>query len=75
MRSASDDFAYVTNATREVRVLRYGHVVTVLRGRAADRFLAEVVAGDAQRVMARVTGNYKRGNERLAGRHPRNRTR
>ncbi len=23
--------------------------------------------------MARLTGNYKRGNERLAGAHPRNR--
>jgi hypothetical protein len=23
--------------------------------------------------MARLTGNYKRGNERLAGQHPRNR--
>jgi hypothetical protein len=23
--------------------------------------------------MARITGNYKRGNERLAGQHPRNR--
>jgi hypothetical protein len=23
--------------------------------------------------MARLTGNYKRGNERLAARHPRNR--
>ena len=27
---------------------------------------------DVQQFLARLTGNYKRGNERLAGRHPRN---
>jgi hypothetical protein len=27
----------------------------------------------AQQVMARLTGNYKRGNERKAAEHPRNR--
>ena len=75
MGSAPEDFEYVTTAKREVRVLRHGHVVTVLRGGAADRFLADVAAGDAQRVMARFTGNYKRGNERLAKRHPRNNAR
>ena len=37
----------------------------MLRGRAAERFLADVESGDPQAVMARVTGNYKRGNERL----------
>jgi hypothetical protein len=35
--------------------------------------LDEVTEGDPQRVMARVTGNYKRGNERTAGNNPRNR--
>jgi len=28
--------------------------------------------GDDQELMARVTGNYKRGNERLAASHRRN---
>jgi hypothetical protein len=31
-----------------------------------------VAAGDPQLVMARWTGNYKRGNERTARDHPRN---
>jgi hypothetical protein len=35
--------------------------------------LDEVTEGDPQQVMARVTGNYKRGNERTAGNNPRNR--
>jgi hypothetical protein len=44
-------------------------VVTILRGRAARQFLLKAaVASDAgqQQLMARVTGNYKRGNERRA---------
>jgi hypothetical protein len=38
--------------------------------------MAEVVSAspeEAQQLMARVTGNFKRGNERLAAGHPRNR--
>jgi hypothetical protein len=44
-----------------------------LRGDRAARFLDEVAVGDRQLVMARWTGNFKRGNERAARAHPRNR--
>ena len=44
-----------------------------LRGSAAARFLDDVERGDPQQVMARATGDYKRGNERTARDHPRNR--
>jgi hypothetical protein len=44
-----------------------------LRGRRAQEFLDNVVSGDPQELMARVTGNYKHGNERQARIHPRNR--
>jgi hypothetical protein len=47
-------------------------VAARLRGARAQEFLAEVQSGDPQLVMARWTGNYKRGNERTAKRHPRN---
>jgi hypothetical protein len=50
-----------------------GARATVLRGAAAARFLADVERDDPQLVMAKATGNFKRGNERLARRHPRNR--
>ena len=56
----------------EVVVLRHGRRATVLRGRRAQVFLEDVEAGDAQELMARVTGNYRRGNERQAREHPRN---
>ena len=37
--------------------------------------LVEVEDEDPQELMARITGNYRRGNERVASQHPRNRQR
>lgn len=53
-------------------IRHHGRPATTLRGTAATRFLADLESGDPQELMARVTGNYKRGNERAAGQHPRN---
>ena len=57
----------------EVVIFHHGKRVTVLRGSAANRFLREVEEGDGQQLMARATGNYKRGNERMGKGHPRTR--
>lgn len=60
-----------------VEVLHRGRLATTLRGTAAAEFLDDV-AGDfaaGQQLMARITGHYKHGNERLAAQHPRNRRR
>ena len=66
-------FAYVVRKSGDVVVTHHGATAAVLRGRAAERFLAEVErSDDPQLTMARVTGNYRRGNERTAARHPRN---
>jgi hypothetical protein len=59
----------------EVVVSHHGRVATVLRGARARDFLDDVERGDPQELMARVTGNYRRGNERTARQHPRNRGR
>jgi hypothetical protein len=56
----------------EVVVTHHGKTATVLRGARAVEFLQQVARGDPQLLMARVTGNYRRGNERTAARHPRN---
>jgi len=56
----------------EVVISHVGRRATVLRGRQAVDFLAEVELGDGQELMARLTGNYRRGNERIARQHPRN---
>lgn len=57
----------------DVVVLHHGRHASTLRGMAAACFLRDVENGDSQQLMARVTGNYKRGNERLGKSHPRNR--
>jgi hypothetical protein len=60
----------------EVRVLHHGRLAGTLRGRDAEEFLAEADGADEaamQQSMARLTGNYKHGNERTAANHPRNR--
>jgi hypothetical protein len=56
-----------------VVITHHGKRAATLRGDAAARFLEDVERSDPQQVMARVTGNYRRGNERIARRHPRNR--
>jgi hypothetical protein len=69
-------FSYRARKSGEVELLRHGKAVTTLRGDAAADFLSEVAGAseeEAQQLMARLTGNYKRGNERLASQHPRNR--
>lgn len=69
-------FTYRARKAGQVEVLHHGRLASTLRGEEAEAFLAEVDVGtehDAQQLMARITGNYKRGNERMASRHPRNR--
>ena len=56
----------------DVVIAHHGRRATTLRGAAAAEFLADVDDDDPQELMARVTGNYKHGNERTAKNHPRN---
>ncbi|GAA3689609.1 hypothetical protein GCM10022204_00310 [Microlunatus aurantiacus] len=58
---------------RDVVISHHGRRATTLRGAKALAFLAEVGFEDGQELMARLTGNYRRGNERTARQHPRNR--
>ncbi len=56
-----------------VVISHHGKKAVTLRGSAAARFLEDIGRDDPQQVMARATGDYKRGNERTARDHPRNR--
>ncbi|MFS2281785.1 hypothetical protein V2S04_13310 [Microbacterium sp. OR21] len=56
----------------EVVILHHGIRAATLRGAKAADFLNRVETGDPQLLMARLTGDYRRGNERAARRHPRN---
>ncbi|GAB3812426.1 hypothetical protein [Micromonospora zhanjiangensis] len=70
--AAASGFSFQERSDGSVVVTHRGRVAAVLRGGRAAEFLAEV-ADDPQLVMARWTGNYRRGNERTARQHPRNR--
>jgi len=64
-------FDYRVRKGGDVVVHHHGRQAAVLRGRAAERFLADVERQDPQLVMAKVTGSYRHGNERTAATHPR----
>jgi hypothetical protein len=68
---ADTPFSYRATASGQVHIAYRDRTVTTLSGREADRFLARVDATDgsgAQLLMAKATGNFKRGNERAAKR-------
>jgi hypothetical protein len=69
-------FSHHVRKSGDVDIQHHGRLAATLRGAPAAAFLAAVQAGtpaDAQQRMARLTGNYKRGNERQATGHARNR--
>jgi len=70
--TAAAGFEYRIEAGGTIIVLHHKRVAATLRGAVAGRFLAEIERDDPQLVMARITGNYRRGNERSARQHPRN---
>lgn len=60
----------------EYVIYHHGRKATTLRGQQAAVFEAELSGmndADRQQLMARLTGNYRHGNERVAKNHPRNR--
>jgi hypothetical protein len=66
-RVAEVNFAYRARKDGSVAISWRGRTVTTLTGPAARRFLDRVLDASpsvAQLEMARVTGNFKRGNER-----------
>lgn len=70
-----DPFDWRTTKDGRVFVSRGGRQVTVVGGEKARKLIVALdtaqARGDgdaAQQLLARVTGNYKRGNERNSGR-------
>ena len=72
MGGRAEGFEYVRRADGSVIITHHGRVAAKLRGGRAAEFLTEV-EDDPQLAMARWTGNYRHGNERIAWQHPRNR--
>jgi hypothetical protein len=69
-------FTYRVRKNGDVEIIHRGRLAATLRGSEAEDFRQEAPdesSAEAQQLMARVTGNYKHGNERAASQHPRNR--
>lgn len=66
---AENPFSFRTTKDRKVFIHWNGKQVMVLKGKAAEKFLAEINDADehqAQLLMAKATGHFKHGNERRA---------
>lgn len=62
-----DPFDWRVTKDGQLLVSRGNRVVTTIRGAAAAKLLGRLERAsddDAQQLLARATGNYKRGNER-----------
>ena len=74
--SRAEELGFTAEARgREIIIFRNGRKAATLRGRKAAEFKADLErlsAAELQQVMARLTGNYRHGNERTAKNHPRN---
>jgi len=67
-RLVDDPFSYRTTKSGEVMISRGGRVVQTLGGATAAKLLKALAAAldeqQAQLILAKSTGNYRRGNER-----------
>jgi hypothetical protein len=60
-------FTYSVSKDRKVFIFWHGKQVMILKGQKAQTFISKVADLDhkeAQLVMAKITGNFKHGNER-----------
>ena len=64
---APTGFEWTLRRNGEVGIYHHGRQVTVLRGRVAEKLISRLeksAPDEEQHLLARATGNYKRGNER-----------
>ena len=74
---STQDLGFTYKETKAGDVIIYHHQkqATILRGARAQKMIIDLEASSfekQQQLMARLTGNYKRGNEKKAKSHPRN---
>lgn len=64
---SENPFDYQITKARTVLISRAGRQVAIVSGSRAERLIARLEAGDEeerQLALARITGNYRRGNEK-----------
>ena len=68
-------FAFRITKDKKVFISYEGKQVTALSGSKAEKFIVDIADTDgkeAQLIMAKVTGNFKRGNEKMFKKQGRN---
>jgi len=61
-------FSYRISKDDKVFIFWQGKQVMILKGKESKKFLSKISTADAiesQLIMAKITGNFKRGNEKL----------
>jgi hypothetical protein len=71
--ATAEGFRFDRRKNGDIVIFHHGRIATILRGDRAAEFVTASETDDHQELMARATGNYKHGNERVAASHPRNR--
>lgn len=64
-----DYFSYRINKDNKVFISCEGKQVVILSGKKAESFIAKIrnlEGKEVQLALAKITGNFKRGNERIA---------
>lgn len=60
-------FSYKINKDNKVFIFWNGKQIMILKGSESEKFMSRIKTADsreAQLIMAKVTGNFKHGNER-----------
>lgn len=67
-RLKEEIFSYRVSKDNKVFLYWYDKQIMILKGKDSEKFLGRISAADtleAQLIMAKITGNFKRGNEKL----------
>lgn len=71
-RLKEECFSYKVSKDNKVFIYWYGKQVIIIKGKDSEKFLAKIENADAmeaQLIMAKLTGNFKRGNEKISKRN------
>ncbi|WP_372998726.1 hypothetical protein [Lutispora sp.] len=63
-----EPFSYKLSKDNKVFIFWHGKQVMILKGKESEKFIAKIERADkmeAQLIMAKITGNFKHGNEKM----------
>ena len=77
LRLSEQPFTYTVRKDGSIDISHEGRSVMVVTGAYAARLTRKLAGASVEEVkmaLAKITGNFKRGNERIAANHLRNRS-